>query len=63
VYVQGEVVATDPDGSFATVVALPPGASLVVVEAADAVGNVAYRSQIVSPRNAERQALAGVEPE
>lgn len=63
VYVQGDVVATAADGSFATVVEVPPGASLVVVEAADAVGNVAYRSQIVSPRAAERPVLAGTDIE
>ncbi|MDH3588534.1 MAG: hypothetical protein OEQ74_03950 [Gammaproteobacteria bacterium] len=47
VYIQGEAVATVA-GSFEQQVTIEPGTTLIVVEAVDGAGNVAYDSQIIN---------------
>ena len=62
VFVQGRPIAVTPDGAFQTTLDLSPGASLVAIEAADGVGNVAYRSQVVTTRGIERLSVADAQP-
>ena len=46
VYVRGEAVAVSADGTFEYIFRSAPGAQAIVVEAIDAVGNIASNSQI-----------------
>jgi hypothetical protein len=50
VFVQGEPVPIDRTGGFEYPLNLKPGINIVVVEAVDAAGNVAYHSGIVDAR-------------
>jgi len=61
VFVQGESVQTAPNGDFEARIPRRPGAFLLTVEASDEVGNVSYRSQIVTPRDGERASVADTE--
>jgi hypothetical protein len=61
VYVQGRGVAPAPGGDFETRIERRPGAFLLVVEAADAVGNVSSDSRIVSAPDSEHAAVADAE--
>lgn len=55
VYVLGEAVKTSSDGNFEYVFAPEPGSQSIVVESIDAVGNVAYSSQVLHvPGNSGR---------
>lgn len=49
VYVQGEAITTS-SGAFETTVEIDPGATLIIVEAVDEAGNVAYESQIINSK-------------
>ena len=55
IYVRGERVPTAADGSFEYVFEASPGSNPIVVEAIDAVGNVAYNSQIFHVRTDHRR--------
>jgi len=61
VYVQGQVVEPDSNGDFEAQLTRRSGAFLLVVEAADAVGNISYQSQIVTGRDTERASVADTE--
>jgi hypothetical protein len=50
VFVQGEPVPIDRIGGFEHPLKLKPGINIVVVEAVDAAGNVAYHSDMVAAR-------------
>jgi hypothetical protein len=50
VYVAGKRVIVDAEGHFTTSVVLQHGVTLLVVEAVDAAGNVAYASQMVTAK-------------
>lgn len=62
VFVQGRPIAVATDGAFQTALDLSPGASLVAIEAADGVGNITYRSQVVTTRGIERYSVADAQP-
>jgi hypothetical protein len=47
VFVQGKPVRFDESGAFEHPLKLKPGINIIVVEAVDAAGNVAYRSRMV----------------
>lgn len=55
VYVRGQVVETSLNGSFQYLFDADPGAQLIVVEAIDQVGNVAYTTQIFHANTAFRR--------
>lgn len=55
VYIRGEVVETSASGEFEYLFEAKPGASPIVVEAIDALGNVTYESQILYFRNNTRR--------
>jgi hypothetical protein len=48
IYVVGQVVTVEPDGSFQHKLHLNPGINIVVVEAIDTAGNVSYQSQMIN---------------
>lgn len=50
VYIGKEPVPVGPDGTFEASVVLRPGAQIVVVEAVDAAGNIAYASRTLAAR-------------
>ncbi|MEL7448537.1 MAG: hypothetical protein AAFN78_04965 [Pseudomonadota bacterium] len=50
VFIQGEPVTGDARGFFNHIVHISPGTSVVLVEAMDSVGNVAYASQTVTSK-------------
>ena len=50
VFVNNEEAPIDPSGRFSRVVTLQRGVNMVVVEAIDAAGNVAYRSETIDAR-------------
>ena len=54
-YAVGQRVITDSEGRFEVRFNPEPGAHPVVVEAVDAVGNVAYRSQVLHVSGGSRR--------
>jgi hypothetical protein len=62
VFVQGRPIAVASDGAFQTALDLSPGAALVAIEAADGVGNITYRSQVVTTRGMEPYSVADAQP-
>ena len=50
VFVNNEEIQVDASGSFSHALVLERGVNMVVVEAIDAAGNVAYRSETVDAR-------------
>ncbi len=48
IYIEGRPVTVDKDGAFRHRVYVKPGASLIVVEAVDAAGNVSYSTNLVN---------------
>jgi hypothetical protein len=48
IYIEGTPVQVNKDGSFRHRVYVKPGASLIVIEAVDAAGNVAYATNLVN---------------
>lgn len=48
VFVEGQAVTVAADGSFRHRVEVKPGASLIVIEAVDSAGNVAYATNLVN---------------
>jgi hypothetical protein len=53
IYIEGRPVKVDSDGGFRHRVHVKPGASLIVVEAVDAAGNVAYSTNLVNRKYGE----------
>jgi hypothetical protein len=48
IFVEGTPVAVDSDGTFQHRLYVKPGASLIVIEAVDSAGNVAYATNLVN---------------
>ena len=48
IYVEGKPVAVDSEGTFQYRLHIKPGASLIVIEAVDSAGNVAYATNVVN---------------
>ena len=55
VFVQGQPVLGDSTGHFDHLVEISPGTSVLLVEAMDSVGNVAYASHTVTSKTARHQ--------
>ena len=53
IYVEGKPVAVDEDGGFRHRIHVKPGASLIVVEAVDAAGNVSYSTNLINGKYGE----------
>ena len=53
VYIEGVRVNVDRDGSFRHRIDVRPGASLIVVEAVDSAGNVAYSTNVIHGKYGE----------
>jgi hypothetical protein len=48
IYVEGKPVVVDSEGTFQHRLHIKPGASLIVIEAVDSAGNVAYATNVVN---------------
>ncbi len=57
IYIEGKRVNVNQDGSFRHRVDVKPGASLIVVEAVDAAGNIAYSTNLVNGKYANGDSM------